>query len=219
MHAISRSEVWPANDAKEIAMATRIVMLSAAARTCPIGGHNRDQDKLLNLLSMSTDVGHVEGQSFPEFVADAQQRLSDGARKLIPDRDAVSRSLADIEACEPADIIGKTYERVVDLASEVYRSVLHETLDPALEREVVLTGSARSKLHVSGGAFSRRNVVSLHLYASGFDLVALALVPYILTHELICHVGARHIGSWEEHLIPISGTSSPMVSWIEPPGC
>jgi hypothetical protein len=193
---------WPRNTPSEIAIATRIAMLSAASRTCPLTGRTEDQDALLELLRMGTRPDRVEGRSFPQFLASAVERIRRLAETEIADPDAVEQTLTDIDACEPQDLIGYMYAHLMQLASEVYCEVLGGSLDVPLDRAVLPQAPMDYPFHVAGKALPGGSVVMLNLYVAGFDLRALALVPRILAHELVCHIGAGHAGIWKRTPVP-----------------
>jgi hypothetical protein len=182
---------WPGDDPSAIALAARVVMLSAASRTCTIGYCTDEQRVLLADIHRVTELKHVAGDSFPDFLAGAKQRLAAHMRLERPGP-GLDQTLADVARCEPVDLIGELYDRLVELASRVYEEDLGE---PRLSRSVIETGAWR-EFPVGGAAFRDTNEVELVIYPSGFDLAALALVPYILAHELVCHIAARHTGVW-----------------------
>jgi hypothetical protein len=193
---------WPKTVPLEIALAARIVMLSAASRTCPLDGRTEDQDMLLDLIRLGTRPMHVEGQSFSEFLSSAVAHLEKLVKTEISDVGAVEETLVDIQACKPQDIVGATYTRLAELASEVYAPILDEPLAVPLKRTILERAPKDHPFHVTGQVPGSRKIVMLNLYAAGFDLRSLALVPRILAHELVCHVAARHTGMWAETPIP-----------------
>lgn len=146
---------------------------------------------------MSTESDHVEGRSLPEFLIGARERLHSNAALNIKDIDALEATLADIDACEVTDVVGEIYASLVGLASKVYRAVLGESFDPPLLRTVITSRESRD-FYVRGEVPASRGTVMLSMWESGFDMLSLALVPYILAHEIVCHIGARHTGIWEE---------------------
>jgi hypothetical protein len=193
----SREEPWPREVAKEIALATRIVMLSAAAKTCPMYDRTDDQDAVLDAIAKVTRTKHVDGRPFAEFLDDARARLRTVAEAQVDDDDAVEETLQDIENSEPEDLVVQVYDALVPLASEAYEQTRPGTgfERPPLRRKVMETGGERP-FYVKGHVPSSRSEVVLNLYPYGFDLTALALIPYMLAHELICHIGARDHGGY-----------------------
>jgi hypothetical protein len=196
MQEAERRSDWPGEDPAAIALAARIVMLSAASRTCILDTCSAEQQQLLSLLQMTTDIRLVRGRSFPEFLAAAQRHL--GADAANYGLETVADTLEDIAASEPVDLVGDLYRSLVELASEVYEQPLGQRLNPTLCRTVRATGPHQREIAVRGAARRRSNEVELLVFLSGFDLAALALVPRILAHELICHIGARHTGDWAD---------------------
>lgn len=171
-------------------------MLSAASRTCALDGRSSGEEKVLDLVHMATALDQVEGQSFPDFLASAVDRMRQAAETLVRDP-AVAPTLVDIYKCKPRDIVGEIFDELVDLASMAYKEVLQESLDVPLDRTVAFEGPEGEGFHVSGRVPSSRQYVMLVMYTRAFDLRSLALVPRILAHELICHVGARHLNIWQ----------------------
>jgi hypothetical protein len=191
-------DTWPRDeDAPAIALASRIVLLSAVAGTCPISGRTYDQGTLLQQIERATQSEMVEGRTFSEFLAWAQGDVH-GVRLKKP-ADAAD-TLAAISASEPVDFIGEIYQALVVRVSEAYECVGQTLAPPRLHRKV-RNGGAALPFQVSGKVPSNRGVVMLNLYPA-FDLEALALLPYVLAHELVCHVGARHVGEWKLPLDP-----------------
>jgi hypothetical protein len=185
---------WPGQDPVAIAIAAKIAMLAAASRTCAAEPSSQDQRDLLEEVGKVTARKHVGGKEFPEFLADAKVRLETRAHEERLDSGPVGETLNDILAgAKPVDIVGALYADLVHLASEVCKDALGERFNPRLEREVLEDGPDRP-FPFRGGVPASRTYVSLVLYAADFDLRSLALIPYVLTHELVCHIGARHIG-------------------------
>lgn len=169
-------------------------MLSAAARTCVPGADDTsDHHRLLRLVRWATDVRDVAGQSFAEFLALAQNRVDDLAAGSLHDSAGLSNSLTDIRSSCAADLIGNTYAELVDLVSHAYEETGGgEGIEAPLEQEAIRGGSDRTYF-VAGAVPSSRHKVLLTLYSDYFDLKSLAMVPYILAHELVCHVAAHGI--------------------------
>lgn len=191
-----QSEAWPAEDPLEIALAARVAMLAAASRSCILDGQSPAEEDVLDLIRRFTNVDKVEGRSFPDFLAAAIDQMRYAEKTLISDRIVVARTLDDVYGCEPRDVIGEIFGELVELASVTYNGVLSETLNVPLNRFVEFEGPKENGFHVAGGVPESRRYVALCLYARRFDLRSLALVPRILAHELICHIGARHSKPW-----------------------
>jgi hypothetical protein len=185
---------WPGDDPSAIALAARIAMLSAAAQTCPVSDLSPDEALLMALILKATSTANVNGHSFAEFLSSAKETVTNA----VTDIELATLSpgtLLNIETCRAEDLIGAIFSELVVFSSRFYESVCGEGFNPSLKRQVV-RDSSRTRRFVAGAVPSKRDEVYLILY-SGFDLAALALTPYILAHELICHVGARHSGLWE----------------------
>jgi hypothetical protein len=192
MTAMPHSSAWPSDDdPAAIAVAARIVMLSAASRTCHLASCNKPQETLLSLIPEVTELEQVRGQTFPTFLASAKARLHKVARALGIDG-AVSETLADIIACPPTDVVGTVFDRLVDLASEAYEQpLMGQRLEPVFSRQTLCGKPYDRPLAVRGRVLRRSKVVEMVMYLDGFDLAALALIPRILAHELVCHIAAR----------------------------
>jgi hypothetical protein len=186
---------WPGDDPNAIALAARIPMLAAAAKTCPVSKLSSDQAQLLTLILRATDSQNVAGQAFPEFLSAAKQSFSVAAANNNLTTISLD-TLKAIEACPADDLVGAVFAQLVAFVSELYEGTSGEQFNPALKRQVI-RHSDREDRFIVGSVPSKRNEVRLIMY-SGFDLASLALAPYILAHELICHIGARHSGAWEE---------------------
>ncbi len=152
---------------------------------------------MLELVHASTSPDWVDGRSFPEFIENAQERIGRLSKDAIANPSAIEQTLADIYAAEPRDPIGETYTSLLQLTSELYHGLLEEPLNASLQLEVLPQAPSGYPCNVSGGVADRSNEVMLTIYEAGFDLYALALVPRVLVHELVCHIGARHVGVWE----------------------
>jgi hypothetical protein len=196
MEATTNTQAWPGEDQAAVALAARVVMLSAASRTCHLRSTTKDQDDLLRLVALATDTRTVGGESFPVFLESAKRRLSTSARDfaLAP---LQRQALADIAGCRPVDMIGELFDHLVRLASEVYQ----RALAPTLSRESML-GKPGDRPPVRGQVRRRGNEVGLVLYVEQFDLRSLALIPRILAHEIICHIAARDTGRWRQAPTP-----------------
>ena len=83
---------WPGDDPSAIALAARVVMLSAASRTCTIGYCTDEQRVLLADIHRVTELKHVAGDSFPDFLAGAKQRLAAHMRLERPGPGSTRRS-------------------------------------------------------------------------------------------------------------------------------
>ncbi|HEY6780585.1 MAG TPA: hypothetical protein VI111_06490 [Thermoleophilaceae bacterium] len=181
----------------EIAIAARIVMLSAASHTCSVAEPTEIQDKLLKLVDATTHPSHVEGRPFPGFLKSAVESFCDQAESQIVGAD-VGATVDAVAACEPRDVVGEMYEDLRQLVAKVYDEALGDPIEVPLVRNVLPEAPAERAFRVSGHVPPHRKYVTLNLYVRGFDLGALALLPRILAHELICHVGARHVGTWTQ---------------------
>jgi hypothetical protein len=192
---------WPGDDPAAIALAARIVLLSEASKTCHLDNSTAEQVDLLSLIGIATDLRCVRGQAFDEFLASAKTRLQDAAVGLGLE-DAVGRTLEHIGAGPPVDMVGELFDDLVGLVSTIYEEPLGgERLNPRLVRQTIAGGSGRPNA-VRGKVRRRSNVVELVFHLQGFDLTSLALIPRILTHELICHIGARDTGRWRDKPVP-----------------
>jgi hypothetical protein len=168
-------------------------MLAAVAATCPLSGRSVDQENLLRLIATVTEPRRAVRKSFCVFLAEAQEVFTAGAEIQILDDAVRSGAVAAIAACSGVDLIGQVYERLVALVNELYAPVLGESLEPGLEVKAV--ARSKHKFHISGVVPPSRATVQLVL-SSGFDLTSLALVPRVIAHELVCHIGARDTGGW-----------------------
>jgi len=182
---------WPRDDPVEIAFAAKVVMLAAASRTCAVDPPSQDQRDLLDEVSRVTARRHVQGRSFREFLDDAKGRLRRRASEEHFDDGSAAATLDDIGVAEPVDLIGALYGDLVRLASDVLAPALGEPIDPPLIRQVLEHGPANRPFPFEGRVPASRGRVMLSLYLARFDLRSLALLPYVLVHELVCHVGAR----------------------------
>ena len=191
---------WPdGSDYREIAMATRVVLLDAAARTCILGSCTRDERELLTRVHSATNPRFAQGMSFTDFLEAAKDKL---VREASRDGLDVVTTLQDIGRCRPADPIGELFDRLVDLASEWYAEPLGRRLDPRLRRSVLEDDPHRCEPVVRGLVRQLGNEVALVVHLPGFDLRALTLVPRVLAHELVCHIAARHTGAWDDRPEP-----------------
>jgi hypothetical protein len=150
-----------------------------------------EQEKFLALLAWSTESKQVDGRDYPRFLDHAKDTLRKAVGALPGLEDTLGTTMAAVLSCEPVDQIALMFEKLRLLASEAY----DVDLDPVLER-VVLPASGDRRFHVSGMVPPSRRKVFLTLYL-GFDLMSLAILPFILTHELVCHVAAGHTGQYE----------------------
>jgi hypothetical protein len=191
------TQAWPGEDQAAIALAARVVMLSAAGKTCHLRSTTKDQDDLLRLLALATDTRQVGGESFPEFLGSAKDvlRKSAGDFRLAV---TLRETLDDIAACRAVDVISELFDHLVRLASQEYE----RPLDPTLSRETLLGKPGDRPTAVRGKVRRRGNEVGLVLYAERFDLTSLALVPRILAHEIVCHIAARDTGRWNDRPEP-----------------
>jgi hypothetical protein len=186
---------WP-ETAKDVAFATRVVLLTAAARTCKVGSCSPEQKQVLGLVQEWTDDRYTHGKAFPQFLDQTKQRVVRDAENR--ELEAVATTIADIGAAQPCDPIATVYARLLELAGEAYAATpLERPLDPELIRNVLLVEP--DDVVVRGGVRKYENKVELMVYLRRFDLEALTLVPRILAHELICHAGARDTGAWPPH--------------------
>jgi hypothetical protein len=191
---------WPGEDPAAIALATRVVLLTAATATCNLGSCSPDQRELLALAQMATDMRLVRGRPFSEFLEAAKSQLAlDVASHGLED---AAKTLADMERCKPADPIGDLYNRLVCLVSDAYAEPLGEPLNPTLRRKVLDTEPHLRDVPVRGGVRQWGNEVELLIHLPRLDLAGLTLVPRILAHELICHIAARHTGGWVNTPVP-----------------
>ena len=184
---------WPGGDAVAVALAAKIAMLAAASRTCAVEPSSQDQRDLLEQVAAVTALKHVNGRPFDEFLGDAKERLATRAVEERLDSGRAAATLSDIADARPVDIIGDLYPELVRLAADLYEPVLGERIDPPLERDVLEYGPSDRPLPFEGHVPASRTSVLLSLYSAKFDLHSLALMPYVITHELICHIGARAI--------------------------
>src|SRR2546423_30605 len=90
---------WPGEDPAAIAFATRVVLLMEATRTCILGSISPDQEEMLMLLQLATDMRLVRGRSFAEFLEATNIRLAqDVDNHGLEDAAA---TLEQLEGCEP----------------------------------------------------------------------------------------------------------------------
>jgi hypothetical protein len=188
---MSATSDWPGESQSDIAFATRVALLSEASKTCFLGSDSRKQRDLLDLIRMASEHENAQGLTFREFLAQAKRDVAAGARRYKL-ADELTAELRNIRNAQPVDLIGGLFDRLVQLASRVYE----RPLNPKLTREVIATGEFRRKKLIEGKVLRDSNEVNLLIYSSGFDLDALALVPRVLAHELVCHVGADYTGVW-----------------------
>jgi hypothetical protein len=191
---------WPGEDARAIALAARVVLLTQASRTCSLSSPTEDERDLLSLIGLASDLRLVRGRSFSEFLDFTKRKVARDADDA--GLDEVGPALEAIAAAVPADPIGELYAELVSLASAAYAPALVEPLDPALRRSVLDTEAHTREVAVRGGVRRFGNEVELIVHLPCFDASSLVLVPRILSHELICHVAASDVGHWPETPVP-----------------
>ncbi len=177
-------------------------MLSAAAKTCPPEGGTDGQRALIQCIQLATRAENVEGQTFDMFLSHAIATLRDLAATVLQHDSKIKRTIEDVEASTPRDTIGEMYSQLVQLVSNAYADALGENIDVPLERTVRMTPPKDAPFDLCGHVPQTRTAVMLVLYLADFDLKSLALLPRVLAHELVCHVGARHTDLWEQPPTP-----------------
>jgi hypothetical protein len=188
---------WPGNDFVSIAFAAKVALLEAAFRTCGPGPISAEHEELLAEVASVTRSTHVEGRDFPDFLSYAQEQLEDRARKDKLDRGPAAETLADLLRADPDDVIGELYDSLKCRAADLYQPFLGERFDPKLVRQV-LDKRAKGGTVFGGSVPPTRSCVNLVFYARDFDLRRLALVQYVLVHELVCHIGARAVATVDD---------------------
>jgi hypothetical protein len=170
----------------EVALAARIALLSASGLH-PDDKPTPEQDQLASFIMWATDVELVDGRGFGEFLEDAQRRVADDVRRRTNVRTALPDATAALQDARPVDVVAEIYGKLAQFAAAEYARP--ELARLPLERVVVDPGTRPER--VSAAVPDSRSKVMLTL-DTGFDLVALALLPRVLAHELVCHAGAGH---------------------------
>lgn len=181
---------WPAGSVSSTAIATRILFLNSLAEYISFNVHSADQQKLLSIINWSTDPLENTIQDLNDCVREMGSLISYRLGALAPNHE-LHAALGAIATLEPIDLIGQLFEEVKLRVGAAYGQEIEVPLRTQLLRADV------ARTAIRGGTPQSREYVDLVIYEH-FDLTALALLPYVLTHELVSHVMARHIGDWSD---------------------
>lgn len=184
-------EIWPDDgDARQVALATRIALFDAW-RPRPAELPSPEHEQLVKAVLRSTDPDSVEGRGFRDFLAIAKAELAQDLRPHLGTGSALARAAAAVRRAPPVDVTADMYEQLRALTASAYRQPGIDRLP--LERSIVDTRS-RSE-HVTGAVPASRSRVML-AFDPDFDFRSFTRLPWVLAHELVCHVAGGQTGRY-----------------------
>lgn len=187
---------WPGDDPYAIAIASRIVLLTAVATTSSFRYQSDDLDLLLSLISRETSPALVGGRPFSLFFEHARDTVLESAGAIPGLVEGLADTVRAVAESPADDVLKRSYLRLAGLSAPLYQDITGAVSVPELRRSII-ADYERTEHLVTGRVSVKRDTVTMLFYPR-FDLEALILSPFIMAHELICHIGSRHIGEWRE---------------------
>lgn len=181
---------WPTGSATDVALATRVAFLSAVSESIPLHHQTKQQNQLVQSIIWSTDPRENGDIDLAKCMDRTRTLVADRIGALAPNHN-LHYILDKLDFVEPTDAVSVLFEAIRGRVQLAYDKDLDVPLRPRVVRANDRTFAIR------GAVPGSRECVDLIIYEH-FDMRALALLPYILTHELVCHVAAQHSGSWPE---------------------